>query len=177
MPTLSQVVGALERHVGFPSSRINQVARRLQEAGLVPHGAPGVAPVLDIDHVVDLVIAVAADTTLHAAAEAVRTYRALVPGGAYLDEAPAMLRTDAGEALDIIAEIAVRGDSEILRQDLIEVVTNWPEVQISGPGTSIRYRQQGALASHWGERGHRRSTTINCAALVDALRELFSEEA
>jgi hypothetical protein len=54
---------------GFPRSRSTGIARRLQEAGLLPSGAPGVPPELDENNVLDLAVALAADTELHTAAQ------------------------------------------------------------------------------------------------------------
>lgn len=173
MPTLHKAIAALERHLGFPPPRSRQVARRLQDAGIVPLGAPGVAPKLDVDDVVSLILALAADTTLREAADAVRTYRALVPNGADLTGAPASIPRTAGDALDIFADIAVHGDSDVVRRDRIEVVANWPEIAIHSPNGVARFVPHGALATAWQVNGHRRSTNINGAALVDCLRDLF----
>lgn len=175
MATLNAALAALERRIGFPQSRSRTVARRLQEAGVLPVGAPGVAPELGVDNIVDLVIALAADTSLHTAADAVRSYRALTPGGSDLANAPASIDT-AGRALDIWADIAVHDDASVLRQDRIEVVANWPEIAIATPDGVRRFAPVGPLASNWQASGHRRSTTINGAALVDCLRELFFKE-
>lgn len=175
MPTLNAAIAAIDRHIGFPTSRARQVARRLQEAGVLPVGAPGVAPELGVDNVIDVVIALAADTSLHTAAEAVCAYRALTPGGTDLSNAPASIDT-AGRALGIWAAIAVRGDADVLRRDRIEVVSTWPEVALHVPEGVRRFVTAGAPAATWQAGGHRKSTTINGAALIDALRELFTKE-
>ena len=62
MATWNHVLDAIERHLDFPRSRSTGIARRLQEAGILPSGAPGVAPELDEDNVLDLVVALASDT-------------------------------------------------------------------------------------------------------------------
>src|SRR5690606_26745121 len=79
---------AIERHIGFPKSRLRHLAERLQDAGYVEHGAPGVAPRIDHAGFVALLLAAAADTTLRAAAERVRALLAATPGGSPLDGAP-----------------------------------------------------------------------------------------
>ena len=43
---LTNVLDVVERHVQFPRSRSSGVSRRLQESGILPSGAPGVAPEL-----------------------------------------------------------------------------------------------------------------------------------
>ena len=88
MATLNNVLKVIEQHLEFPRSRSTGIARRLQEAGLLPSGAPGVPPILDEDGVLDLVVALASDTELHTAVSAVRAYHAMTPGGADLSGAP-----------------------------------------------------------------------------------------
>src|SRR5690606_3286096 len=64
VPTLKHALAAIERHLGFPISRGRTVAARLQEAGYIEHGAPGVAPQISPDGFVALLIALAANKTL-----------------------------------------------------------------------------------------------------------------
>lgn len=176
MPTLNAAMSAIERHIGFPKSRARQVSRRLQEADMLPLGGPGIAPELDGHDVVSLIVALAADTALHEAPDAVERYRGLTPGGVDLTGAPASIDT-AGRVLDIFADTAIRGDHpDLFRRDLIEVVTTWPEIVISNgtSGVATRFAPVGALASNWSARGHRKSTTLNGAAFVDCVRELFT---
>jgi len=174
MATINAALAAVERHIGFPRSRSRTVARRLQEADLLPSGAPGVAPEIDASDLVSLVIALAADTTLHEAPHAVATYRGLTPGGAVV---PGTIDT-AGRAIEILADIALHGDAELYRRDAVEVVATWPEIAIHNAttGNISRFRAVGADASHWGETGLRKSTTINAAAFIDCVRDLFSKE-
>ncbi|MDX8499883.1 hypothetical protein RFM99_15800 [Mesorhizobium sp. VK4C] len=167
-------MSAIERHVGFPKSRARQVARRLQEAHILPLGGPGIAPELDAYGFISLLIALAADAPLHEAAEAVSTYRALTPGGVDLTGAPESVDT-AGRALDIFADIAAHGEPDLLRRDFFEVVSSWPEIAMRRDGAVTRFASVGALASHWQAKGHRKSITINGAALVDAIQELFGD--
>lgn len=174
MATLHSVLAAIERHIGFQESRSRTVARRLQEAGALPMGGPGVAPELDVDDFIYLVIALAADTTLHGAPSAVVTYMALTPGGAVLDaSAPASIPRNAGHELIRWSDQALHGDADALRRDRIEVVSNWPELVIQSDGKQHRFVMLGTNAAHWQAKGHRKSTTLNGAALVDAIRELF----
>ena len=178
MATINAALAAVERHLGFPRSRSRTVARRLQEADLLPSGAPGVAPEIDASGLVSLVIALAADTTLHNAPRAVATYRALTPAGTSLDGAPSSIIRTAGDAIEILADIALHGDADLYRRDRIEIVSNWPEVALHNAATGqvSRFRAVGADADHWGEGGHRKSTTINAAAFIDCVRDLFSKE-
>jgi hypothetical protein len=105
----------------------------------------------------------------------VEQYRSLVPGGANLVGAPATIDRNAGDALEVFADIAVHGDSDLLRRDKIEIVSNWPEVAILRDGKVARFVPVGALATHWRDSGHRKSTIISGAALVDCLHALFGE--
>ncbi|NRQ15580.1 hypothetical protein BHMPCIPO_02830 [Ensifer sesbaniae] len=174
MANLNAAVAALERRIGFPKSRARQVARSLQEAGALPLGAPGVAPKLDLDDFVTLVIALAADVPLHQSADAVRTYRQLTPGGADVSRAPASVPKNAGEEIDAIFSLAADGNTDV-RGVKLEFVANWPEVAVHWHDGSIgRFRELGALGAHWSSIGHRRSTSINVAALADAIKETFT---
>ncbi|WVT73341.1 hypothetical protein QM996_17975 [Sinorhizobium chiapasense] len=173
MATLNAAIAALERRVGFSAPRARVVARHLREQGLLPAGAPGVAPSLDLDDFTNLLIALAADVPLHQSADAVRTYRSLTPGGADVSRAPASVPHNAGEEIDAISSLAADGNGDV-RGVKLEFVTNWPEVALHWHDGSIsRFRELGALAAVWGAGGHRRSTSISVAALADAIKETF----
>lgn len=175
MPTTQEAVDAVVRHIGFDPPRAKAVARALTEDGRLPAGAPGRSPELDPEHVIDIVLGCAVDAPLRAIAATVEQYRALAPGGACLATAPATIDRNAGEALDIWADIAIHGDSDVLRRDKIEIVATWPEVAIQRDGKVARFVPVGALATHWRDSGHRKSTIISGAALVDCLHALFGE--
>lgn len=173
MPTLHQAIDALSRHVGFPAARLRSMSRRLQDADVLPSGAPGVAPEVQLQHVIDLIIAVASDSTLRRAATAVETYRATTPGGADLSQAPASVRATAGQQLESLARLAMDGDTDARRMR-VEIVCSWPEVVfLFEDGTAHRFQPVGTLSGHWQTLGHRRATTINGAAFADAIIELF----
>ncbi|RWE25229.1 MAG: hypothetical protein EOS41_12335 [Mesorhizobium sp.] len=177
MATINAALAAIDRHIGFPQSRSRTVARRLQEANALPMGAPGVAPELDADDFLMLVVALAADTTLHEAPRTVVTYMALTPGGAVLgDDAPDSIPRNAGHALIAWSDQALHGDSDALRRDRIEVVAGWPELVIYAAGKEHRFVVQGTVASAWQTNGNRKSITLNGSALVDCLRELFGDK-
>ena len=174
MPTLNEAIGAIKRHIGFQESRSRVVARRLREAGHLPAGAPGVAPEVDIANVLDLVVALASDARVHRVADALTTYSQLVPGGADLSTAPPSVPRTAGQQLLAIVQLAADGDQDVRRLRL-EFVATWPEVAIHWPdGSTQRFREVGALASHWGADGHRRSTTIPVGAIADTI-QLFKD--
>ena len=176
MPSTMEAVDAVVRHIGFDPARARAVARSLTEDGGLPAGAPGRSPELLVDHVVDIVLGCAVDAPLRAIAATVRHYRAMATGGANLETAPESVVRSAGDALDIWADIAVNGDSNLLRRDQIEIVSNWGEIAFHTSAAVRRFVPTGTTATHWRDGGHRRSTTINGAALVDCLRELFSKD-
>ncbi|MER8858987.1 hypothetical protein [Mesorhizobium sp. M0138] len=177
MASLRTCLTAIERYLGFPQSRSRTVARRLQERSVLPLGAPGIAPELDEHDVVSLIIALAADTTLHEAPDAVERYRRLTPAGIDLTGAPASIDT-AGRALDVMADIAIHGDAGLLRRDRIEIVSSWPEIMIenAASGRASRFVAVGSLANHWQANGHRKSVEINGGAFIDAINDLFGDE-
>ena len=177
MTNTKAAVEAAIKYLGFPAQRVGAVAVALTEGGVLPAGGPGKSPELETDDVISLVIGSALDVPLRAVADAVRHYRAMTPGGVSLIGAPSSLRT-AGDELDIWADMAAHEGSKILRKDIIEIVSSWPEIAITD-GVNARMRRfvpRGALATHWAARGHRKVVQINGAALVDATRTLFAKE-
>ncbi|MBB4366181.1 hypothetical protein GGD66_007909 [Bradyrhizobium sp. CIR48] len=102
------VLDVVERHLQFPRSRSGGVSRRLQENGLLPTGLRTAAPDLDEDQVIDLVIALASDVTLHEAADAVRAFHRMTPGGVHLEGAPQTI-PNAPIAVSILVEDARAG--------------------------------------------------------------------
>jgi hypothetical protein len=175
MVSTNEAVDALCRHIGFDPPRAAAVAKKLTEAGSIPPGGQGKSPELDPDHVLAILLGSSVDAPLRAIAAMVEQYRSLVPGGANLVGAPATIDRNAGDALEVFADIAVHGDSDLLRRDKIEIVSNWPEVAILRDGKVARFVPVGALATHWRDSGHRKSTIISGAALVDCLHALFGE--
>ncbi|MBX4989559.1 hypothetical protein [Rhizobium lentis] len=172
--TLAAAIAALERHLGFRRGRLVSMAQRLQNAGVIPTGAPRTPPQLTLANVVDLVVAYAADAPLHHAPRSVEAYGALTPGGANLGAAPAGVKVTASGYLASIAALAIEGDAGIRRLRL-EFVSTWPELAIHfEDGSTYRFQGVGALSGHWQSTGHRQSLTINGAALADALQEVFS---
>lgn len=179
MATLSACLAAIEKHFGFTGPRIGAIAKRSLEAGVLPAGGPGRAPDLGEDDFLRLVIACAVNGRLRESEESVRVYSALAPGGVELTDAPDSIPRNAFERLAILAEIALRGEPEArssVRKAKIEFVTSWPEIAIYDYGSTERFRPVGANASLWGGRQHRTGTTINVAALADAMNNLFSEK-
>lgn len=171
--TLAAAIAALERHLGFRRGRLVSMAQRLQNAGVIPTGAPRTAPQLTMGNVVDLVVAYAADAPLHLAARSAETYGALTPGGANLDGAPAKAKVTAAEYLTSIAAIAADGDAGMRRLKL-EFVSTWPELAVHfEDGLIHRFQAVGAVSGHWQSAGHRQSLTINGAAFADAMQEIF----
>ncbi|MBB4391476.1 hypothetical protein [Bradyrhizobium sp. ERR14] len=174
MASLNNVLDSIERHLDFPRSRSAGIARRLQEADLMPIGAPGVSPELDEDNVLDLVIALACDVTLHEAPDAVRSYHQMTPGGTSLVDALSAI-PNAPIAVSILVEDA-RSSVGDARASKIEVSCNWRAVAIHRPiGAVKRFSQPGVHCAHWQTNGHHKSITINVVALADALDELFGE--
>lgn len=174
MGTLNHALDAIERLIGFPRSRSTGIARRLQEAGLLPSGAPGVPPELDEDNVLDLAIALAADTELHTAVAALRAYHSLTPGGINLATAPASI-PNAPIAVSILIEDARSGVADA-RKSQIEVSCNARAVAIHKPNGEVsRFVEAGADPAHWALRGHHKSIRLNAAAIADALDDIFGK--
>lgn len=171
--SLADAIAALERHVGFRRGRLVSVSQRLQNAGVIPTGAPRTAPQLSLDDVLRIVVAYAADAPLHRSAASVATYSALTPGGADTSGAPAHIRATAGQELRAIAELAAAGDVD-MRRLRIEVVSTWPEVAVYfADGEVHRFQPLGTIPNHWQATGHRKAITINGAAFCDVFDSLF----
>jgi hypothetical protein len=173
MTSTIEAVSAIARRTGLPDKRVRACARALTDAGILPAGSPGKSPELNPEHVVSLLIGSCLDLPLRAVADAVRAYRALTPGGVSLEGAPPSISA-AGDALDIWADIAVHGEGDILRREKIEIVSSWPEIALHETSGVKRWQLVSAHSGHWQAAGYRSSTTINGAALVDALQDLFS---
>lgn len=174
MPTLNEVAAALKRHVGLTQSKTFATARRLREAGMFPAGAPGISPEVSLSGALDLVVGVVASGRVYQAPEVLQRFKSMSPGGADLSAAPEHLRATAGAQLTAIGELMIEGDDAMRRLQL-EFVASWPELAVHYEDGSIeRFQQQGALPGHWQSTGHRTSTTINGAALANALKDLFA---
>ncbi|WP_077962410.1 hypothetical protein [Ensifer adhaerens] len=179
MSTTKKVVDALVTHAGFDPPRCRAVARKLTDAGILPMGAPGKAPELEVWHFVDLLIGVSLDVPLRAVPETVSAYRKLAPGGADLSGAPEHLNRSAGDFLDITAEMAANGTPDAQRDvsaSMIEVVSTWPEIVIREACATLRFQPVGTLPDHWQETKQRRAVTINGGAFVRAIRAAFKGE-
>lgn len=169
--TLNDAVSGLERRIGFRRGRLIAVSQRLQQAGLIPTGAPRTAPQLTLADVMALVIAYAADAPIHLSAKSVETYVALTPEGADVSGSPAGYCANAGNELLAIAEMY---DDADLRRIRIEFVSSWPEVTVHFDGGGLhRFLKHGALPGHWQSSGHRKSIVISGAALADVMGDLF----
>ncbi|UGX97597.1 hypothetical protein G6321_00021655 [Bradyrhizobium barranii subsp. barranii] len=174
MATLNHALDAIERHLEFPRSRSSGIARRLQESNLLPVGAPGVAPELNEDNVLDLIVTLAADTELHTAVAALRAYQTATPGGVNLHGAPQSI-PNAPIAVAILVEDARAGVPEA-RKSRIEVSCGANAVAIHKPdGEASRFVEAGADPAHWPKRAHHKSTTLNVAAIADALDDIFGK--
>lgn len=174
MATLNHALDVIERHLDFPRSRSTGIARRLQEAGLLPSGAPGVAPDLDEDNILDLVVALASDTELHTAVAALRAYHAMTPGGVSLVDAPQSI-PNAPIAVSILIEDARSGVADA-RKSQIEISHNACALAIHKPnGQVVRFCVPGKGATHWPSHGHHKSITLSVAAIADAITELSGD--
>jgi hypothetical protein len=186
MATLKGVLAVIEQHIGFSTSRTKQIARRLAEADIIPTGGPRRAPEIDTNHFVSLVAAAAMDDGLADVVASHHRLSTMTPGGAMLsvdltvsgeptEHWPTAVPRSARQVLDVIAEMAL-GDLDSQRDVAamrLEFVSSWPEITIYDGDRTRRFREPGSNAGHWGERGHRRSVTINGGAFVDAVRSLF----
>lgn len=176
MTSTQQAVGALARRVGYDPGRTAAVARMLTDAGILPGGSPGKSPELTPQDVATLMLGVAVDAPLRAIAATTSEYRALrregVPEGA-----PERISGTAGDALDILAEIAATGHIDaksLVTKTVITVVSNWQEVVLADTIDVRRFSS--GMPGHWQAYGHRKSVEINGGAFVDAIQDLFPGE-
>lgn len=177
MATLKSVLATIEHNIGFPVSRTRQVARRLQEADIIPTGGPRRSPELDIDHFVSIVAASAMEDGLADVVSLHRCLHAMKPGGLpSTPDVPAHLTRSVWEQLQILAELALGSLDE--QRQVVETQIEF----VSSPVAEIIFRERDGVAAAFylpGHRrgawaaGHRRSTTIRGGALVSAVRALF----
>lgn len=177
MATLNQTLDAIQRHVGFPRSRGYSVARRLQEAELLPIGGPGYAPELSERDVCLLLGTLMSAPKLHEAPDHARSYAAMTPGGASLSaDAPESIPRSALEYLELKSEIAIGGEPDAVddvRGHRFEFVHAWRELAEHTPeGTVTRFVLPGALASHL-QAPHRIAGVVKGDAFVNLMKDLF----
>lgn len=177
MVTTYQAVGAISARIGFPIKRVRHVARELTEAGAIPAGAPDKSPEIKLTHFIDILIGSALDVPLRSIAATVTDYKALGQEGHDASGMPDSIRARRGNAGTVINGLANHVAAEVdLAYLKVEVITSWPEIAIHHSGGAIRFREAGALHNHWQRGGHRTSTTINGAAIVAAINDLFGEK-
>lgn len=178
MATIQETASAIERHIGFPSEQTQDLATALRNAGVI-------GDTIDLGDFLVILTALAADLAPEQATD-VERYLDLMPNGINPEIMPESVREKIGLAsveIVLLAYMIGAAGAEVTSQrDLsrlhIEFVSTWPEIAITQPDGEVeRFLEIGALASHWGHRGLRRSITINGSALVDTIRELFPEEA
>ncbi|MCA1476763.1 hypothetical protein [Bradyrhizobium sp. NBAIM08] len=177
MATLNAVLDAIERHIGFPRSRGYSVARRLQEAELLPLGGPGYAPELEQRDVCLLLAVLMSAPKLHEAPDHARAYAAMTPGGAVLsDDAPTSIPRSALEYLEVQSEVAVGGSPEAIqdvRGHRFEFEHFWRGFSVHTPeGAVTRFVLPGALASHQ-QAPHRIAGVVKGEAFVNLVKDLF----
>jgi hypothetical protein len=171
---LANVLAAVDA-LGFDPPRTSAIARRLSEEGVIPSGGPARSPELDEDDTIRLIVAIAVTSKLRLADTESAEYLQLVPSGTILPEgAPAGIPRNAAEAIDLVVDLARRGDLDA-RKSFVTFVRSWPEVAIEQPGCVSRFRKSGAHAGHWERDGHRTATTIPVAVVANILDELFGE--
>ncbi|MCP3406209.1 hypothetical protein [Bradyrhizobium sp. CCGB01] len=177
MATLTRVLDAIEHHIGFPRSRSSGVSRRLQEADLLPSGAPGVAPELDQRDVCLLLATLMSAPKLHEAVDHARAYAAMTPGGVVLSaDAPDSIPRSALEYLELQSEIAIGGRAgavEDVRGHRFQFVHFWRELSAHTPeGTVTRFVLPGQLATHQ-QAPHRIAGVVKGEAFVNLMKDLF----
>lgn len=176
MATLNQTLDAIERHIGFPRSRGYSVARRLQEANLLPLGGPGYAPELQQRDVCALLAVLMSAPKLHEAADHARAYSAMTPGGAVLSaDAPTSIPRSALEYLEVLSEVAVGGSADAvtdLRGHRFEFVHGWRELSAHALGSVTRFVLPGQLASHQ-QAPHRIAGVVRGESFANLMKDLF----
>jgi hypothetical protein len=139
--TLNSALDAIERHIGFLRSRSSGVSRRLQESGLLPSGAPGIAPELDQRDVCLLLATLMSAPKLHEATDHARAYSAMTPGGAVLSaDAPDSIPRSALEYLELKSWIALGGTPDAVddvRGHRFEFVHGWRELSAHMPEGAV----------------------------------------
>lgn len=177
MATLNSVLDSIQSHIGFPRSRSSGIARRLQEAGILPSGAPGVAPELDQRDTCLLLSTLMSAPKLHEAVDHARAYAVMTPGGAVLStDAPDSIPRSALEYLETQSEIAI-GDKpdavDDVRGHRFEFTHHWREMSAHTPEDSVtRFVLPGALASHQ-QAPHRVAGVVRGEAFVNLFKDIF----
>ncbi|SDC02572.1 hypothetical protein SAMN05216337_100155 [Bradyrhizobium brasilense] len=174
MATLNRVLDAIETHIGFPRSRSSGISRRLQDAGLLPSGAPGVAPELDQRDACLLLATLMSAPKLHEARDHARAYAEMTPGGSVLSaDAPESVPRSALAYLEVQSEVVIGGPADDVRGHRFEFVHGWRELSVHTPeGTVTRFVLPGALASHQ-QAPHRIAGVVRGEAFANLMKDLF----
>ncbi|MBR0882712.1 hypothetical protein ABIF65_002796 [Bradyrhizobium japonicum] len=177
MATLNRVLDAIETHIGFPRSRTNGISRRLQEAGQLPVGAPGVAPEMNERDACLLLSTLMSAPKLHEAVDHAQAYAEMTPGGAVLSaDAPDSIPRSSLEYLVTKAWVVISGDPDAVddvRGHRFEFVHGWRELSAHTPeGTVTRFVLPGQLASHQ-QAPHRIAGLVKGEAFVNLMKDLF----
>lgn len=177
LATLNAVLDAIERHIGFPRSRGYSVARRLQEAELLPIGGPGYAPKLSEHDTCLLLATLMGAPKLPEAPDHAGSYALMTPGGAVLSaDAPDSIPRSALEFLEVKSEVAIGGEPDAVddvRGHHFEFVHGWRELSAHTPeGTVTRFVLPGQLASHQ-QAPHRIAGVVKGEAFVNLMKDLF----
>ncbi|WP_337267110.1 hypothetical protein [Oryzifoliimicrobium ureilyticus] len=170
---IPKIAELIEQHLGVRTSRTENVARALQEAGQLPRGGPFTPPDFDRDDTVRLLVAVATGAKLADVAAATTATLAAVPGGADITSAPLSVPRNSEIQLGVLAGMAIDGDT--LDGLTIEVVHGWPEVAVKWKdGVTQRLQAVGTIPNHQPGHQGRIATTIPGPAFAHIIKEACS---
>ncbi|HEY8577597.1 MAG TPA: hypothetical protein VIL88_14820 [Devosia sp.] len=180
MATVAETVAAIAAATETKPGWVLHLARRLQEAGILPTGSASAPAAVHIEHVASLLLALLSGAQLKAAATAVHVYGDMRRCGVDVTIMPEAMRppvTVARDYLEHVLHLFAAGsadDQRGLPQMQLEFVSNWPELTILfGKGEDPwRFVPAGELATHWRSGAIRKSTTITGAALREIVRRL-----
>ncbi|MBZ9600498.1 hypothetical protein [Phyllobacterium chamaecytisi] len=173
MPTTNQAVEAISARVGFPIERCRSVAVKLTEAGSIPAGGPHRPPEIKLIHFLDILIGSSLDVPLRAIPAEVARYRELGEPGFDTPNMPASVKAKYATVGTRLNYFFILPNE--LADVQIDIVQNWREVSIYGSDSITRFREPGALHSHWADPHHRRAVTIPGRAIAAAIDDLFGE--
>lgn len=171
MSPVTRIAELVEQHIGIRRSRVENVARSLREAGMLPKGGPGRAPDFDRTDAIALLVATVSGATLQTVAERTAALLATTPGGANVDGAPLSIPRTAEIQLAVLANMAAKGDT--LKRLTVEIVVGWPEVAlIWDDGAVQRFQTAGTITNNRPSHAARWAVRIPGPALAAFIKDL-----
>lgn len=171
MVTVAQLIDDVAEVMREPRETVNAYARALLDSGDLPKSRGRAIAAVETKHIVKMFLAVIISPRIKDTAEAVSSYFSMRKPGV-TDDHPEKLQSSAGtylcQFIDVIHS-PLDGKKNPLRNlyrdSEIEIVLNWPQIEIRIPGKAVERFKEGGHPGLW-EGYHKRSVIISGRAFL-----------